>query len=233
MTPSLATNSRSIAMIALMSVSLNTMGSEAVSRDDPLEGMNRAVYKFNDVIDTYALRPVAQGYDYITPKPVQNLVSNFFSNLGEVRNAANAALQLRGKDTFTSLSRLAINSTVGMLGLVDVATPVGIEKQHNDFGITLARWGVPSGPYLVLPLFGPSTVRATAGLYPDHMADPVTHYNPESDRWYFTGTNAISTRAQFLGAEDLVVGDEYTFIRDTYLQNREFIITGQQPEDEF
>ncbi len=213
--------------------SLQVNAAEPVSHDDPWESVNRAIFTFNDTVDTYTLKPLAKGYNAITPKPVQDLIGNFFSNLGEIRNTANAGLQLKGKDTFISISRFLINSSIGMLGLVDVATPLGLEERYNDFGLTFAHWGAPSGPYVVLPLLGPATVRDGLGRIPGIYTDPVTYQNPERDRWITRGIDLVNVRARLLGAEELIVGDRYTFIRDTYLQRREFLITGEQPEDDF
>lgn len=224
---------RSTLTAILAVLSFHLVAAEPVSYDDPWENMNRAVFDFNDALDTFTLKPVAKGYNYITPKPVQNMVGNFFSNLGEVRNAANAGLQLKPKEAFTSLSRLVINSTIGMLGLIDVASPLGLEKEYNDFGMTFAHWGAPSGPYVVLPLLGSSTVRDGLGRIPDVYTNPITYHRPERDRWIAWGISSIDTRAKLLGPEELIVGDRYTFIRDSYLQRREFLITGEQPEDDF
>ena len=217
--------------LALFSMQISAVAP--VSYDDPWEGVNRAIFEFNDALDSYALKPVARGYDFITPKPVQGMVGNFFENLGEVRNAANAGLQLKGGDALVSLSRLMINSTIGMLGLIDVASPLGLEQRYSDFGLTFAHWGAPSGPYVVLPLLGPSTVRDGLGRFPDTYANPITGHESKRDRWIAAGVYTIDTRARLLDAEELIVGDRYTFIRDTYLQRREFLITGELPEDDF
>lgn len=224
---------RPLLLVLLLMFSLVAKGSDVVSHDDPLEGMNRTVFSFNEFLDTYALKPVAKGYDFIAPKPVKNLASNFFNNLGEVRNTANATLQFRPDEALISLGRLVINSTLGMLGLVDVAGPIGLEQRYNDFGMTMARWGLPSGPYLVLPFFGPSTLRAGVGRVPDFFADPLTYYEPKENAWIARGVNIINSRSQLLSAEELIVGDKYTFLRDSYLQRRAFLITGEQPEDDF
>ncbi|MGB0360893.1 MAG: MlaA family lipoprotein [Endozoicomonas sp.] len=207
--------------------------AQPVSYDDPFEGWNRKVFKFNDTLDTYALKPVANTYGYITPQPIKSMVTNFFSNLGEIRNIASNSLQLKGGDTLASTGRLLINSTIGIFGLLDVATPMGIDKRYSDFGLTFAHWGLPSGPYLVLPLFGPKTTRSGFGLVPDSLTNPLTYHYPDNERYALSAANLVNTREQLLGAEDLIVGDRYTFIRDTYLQRREYMITGQQPEDDF
>ena len=224
---------RYVLIALLTTIALPVDASDSVSKDDPLENVNRTIFGFNEFLDTYALKPVAKGYDFVTPKPIQNLVGNFFNNLGELRNAANGALQLDGSGFFTSLSRLVVNSTIGMLGLVDVATPIGLEQKYNDFGITFAKWGVPSGPYLVLPFFGPSTTRAGIGRMPDYFANPMTYYDPQRDAWIARGVDIVNTRSRLISAEELIVGDKYTFLRDSYLQRRDFLITGEQPEDDF
>lgn len=221
-----------LALSLLCTASLAT-ASGPVSFDDPWEKTNRAIFSFNDNIDTYALKPVAKGYDAVTPKPVQQLVSNFFSNLGEVRNAFNAALQLKGKEVLTSIGRFGINSSIGMLGLVDVATPIGLEQTYEDFGLTLAHWGTPSGPYVVLPFLGPRTVRSGVGILPDSQVNPIGRIEPQSDQWLARGVDIINIRSSLLGPEGMIIGDRYSFIRDAYLQRRQYQITGELPEDDF
>ncbi|MFK0570693.1 VacJ family lipoprotein [Endozoicomonas sp.] len=228
-----ATIVQSVVVTMLMLLPVLATSSEPISYDDPLERWNRKVFKFNDTVDTYALKPVAKTYNYVTPNPVQTLVSNFFSNLGEFRNITSAGIQLKGQDALVSSERLLINSTAGILGLIDVATAMGLDKRYSDFGLAFAHWGAPSGPYLVLPMFGPGTVRSGAGLVPDALTNPVTWHKPERDRWIVGGIDIINSRARLLDAEELILGDRYTFIRDTYLQRREYLITGQQPEDDF
>ncbi|WP_257285761.1 VacJ family lipoprotein [Endozoicomonas sp. SESOKO1] len=224
---------RSVVVTVLILLPTVTQGTEPISYNDPLESWNRKVFKLNDTLDNYALKPVAKTYNFVTPRPVQTLVSNFFSNLGELRNIASACFQLKGQDMLVSSGRLIINSTAGILGLIDVATPMGLDRRYSDFGLAFANWGVPSGPYLVLPLFGPSTVRAGVGRIPDALTNPITYQESGQERWIASSINLINSRAQLLDAEELILGDHYTFIRDTYLQRREYLITGQQPEDDF
>ena len=204
-----------------------------VSHGDPWESVNRVTFAFNDKLDTWVLKPVATGYDTITPDPVQGLVSNFFQNLGEIRNLANELLQFRFKDAGVTTGRFVLNSTVGMLGLLDVGSAVGLEYKYQDFGLTLARWNVPSGPYVVLPVFGPRTLRSTAGLYPDMQLQPINHVQDSRDKLILQTTDLVSLRAQLLKQEGLIVGDKYTFIRDAYLQRRDFLLTGETPQDDF
>lgn len=204
-----------------------------VSYDDPLESLNRKIFAFNDVLDTYALKPVAQTYQRLTPELLQTMVDNFFENLGEFRNITSSSLQLKGDDALISSGRLLINSTLGILGLIDVATPLGLNRRYSDFGLTFAHWGIPSGPYLVLPLLGPATLRSGIGLIPNNLVNPVTYYNDDANSMLIGGVDVINRRAQLLSAEGLIIGERYSFIRDSYLQRREFLITGQQPEDDF
>lgn len=204
-----------------------------ISYDDPLENLNRKIFAFNDVLDTYALKPVAQTYQYVTPEPLQTMVDNFFANLSEVRNIASAGLQLKGDDVVVSSGRLLINSTFGILGLIDVATALGLDRRYSDFGLAFAHWGIPSGPYLVLPLLGPATLRSGVGLVPNALISPVSYIDDNTSRLVISGIDVINRRTQLLDAEDLIIGERYSFIRDSYLQRREFLITGQQAEDDF
>lgn len=201
---------------------------------DPWEGFNRGVYSFNNTLDTYALRPVAQGYDYVTPAPVKEGVGNFFSNLGEVSNTFNSLLQWKPTNAGTSFGRLLINTTLGLGGVLDPATRMGIEATEEDFGQTLAVWGVDAGPYLVLPFLGPSTLRDTAGLPVDWYTAPSTYIDDDATRWGLRFINLVDTRAALLDQEGLISGDRYSFIRDTYLQRRQFLIDdGRAGEDPF
>ncbi|OQX37870.1 MAG: hypothetical protein B0D91_05880 [Oceanospirillales bacterium LUC14_002_19_P2] len=207
---------------------------EPVSYDDPLEPMNRKIFHFNEKMDQWILDPAARGYDKVTPEPVQGLVTSFFQNLGEVRNLVNAVLQLRMGDAAATSGRFVINSTIGMLGMLDVATELGIERRYQDFGLTLARWHVPSGPYVVLPFYGPRTARSTVGFVPDLELNPTNSLEWWSPEFMAIHTlDILDTRNRLRGAEGLIVGDKYIFIRDAYLQSRQFMITGEVPEDDF
>ena len=204
-----------------------------VSYDDPLESVNRKIFAFNETLDTYALKPVSKTYQRFTPRLVQTMVDNFLENLGEFRNIASAGLQLHVDDALTSSGRLLINSSFGILGLIDVATPLGLDRRYSDFGLTFAHWGIPSGPYLVLPLMGPATLRSGIGRIPNAYVNPVTYYDDDTTGLVLGGVDVINRRTQLLSAEGLIIGERYTFVRDSYLQRREFLITGQQPEDDF
>ncbi|EDT39422.1 VacJ family lipoprotein [Burkholderia ambifaria] len=190
--------------------------------NDPLEPMNRAMYKFNDTVDTNIAQPIAKGYQKVTPTPVRTAVSNFFSNLGDLGNMANNLLQLRITDATQDLMRVAMNSLFGVAGLIDIATPAGLPKHHQDFGLTMARWGMPSGPYLVLPVFGPSTIRDGVGRAVDVRFNLLNYIEPAARNPMYIA-QFISARSDLLGATDLLKQaalDPYSFVRDAYLQQR-------------
>ncbi|WP_075879626.1 MlaA family lipoprotein [Vreelandella massiliensis] len=202
--------------------------------DDPWEGFNRRVFVFNDVLDRYALKPVARGYRFVTPDPVETSVGNFFSNLGEARTVINSLLQGKGRNASLSTSRFIINSTVGVGGLFDVASRMDITGDEEDFGQTLAVWGWDESRYLVLPLLGPSTLRDTTGLPADRAADPLTYLDDETTEIALTVLDVVDTRAGLLDQEELIQGDRYRFIRDAFLQRRQFEISdGEIGEDPF
>lgn len=201
--------------------------------NDPLEPMNRAMYKFNDTVDTYALKPVAKGYQYVVPQPVRDSVTNFFSNIGDVYIAANNIVQLRIADGVGDIMRVVINTVFGVGGLFDVATIAKLPKHTADFGITMGRYGMPSGPYLVLPLLGPSTLRDTAGLGVDYVGNPLTYVKPDGLSWGLFGVNLVNTRANLLGAGDVLDAaalDKYSFVRNAYLQRRQALISNARGE---
>ncbi|AIO75309.1 MlaA family lipoprotein [Burkholderia multivorans] len=203
------------------------------TKGDPLEGFNRTMYKFNDTVDTYALKPVAKGYQYVVPQPVRDSVTNFFSNIGDVYIAANNLVQLRIADGVGDLMRVVINTVFGVGGLFDVATIAKLPKHTADFGITMGRYGVPSGPYLVLPLLGPSTLRDAAGLGVDYVGNPLTYVKPDSVSWGLYGVNLVNTRANLLGAGDVLDAaalDKYSFVRNAYLQRRQMLINNARGE---
>lgn len=198
---------------------------------DPWEGYNRVMFGFNEGLDKYALKPITLGYKAITPDLVETGVSNFFDNISDVGSLLNNILQTKFEAAGEDLARVSFNSTFGLGGVLDVATPMGIEEHNEDFGQTLGYWGMSSGPYLVLPLFGPSNVRDTGGLIVDTITSPISNIEDDSARYAVTGLQAIDTRSGLLEAEKLITGDRYTFIRDAYLQRREFSINDGQSED--
>ncbi|MGU7774033.1 MlaA family lipoprotein [Burkholderia sp. MR1-5-21] len=203
------------------------------TKGDPLEGFNRTMFKFNDTVDTYALKPVAKGYQYVVPQPVRDSVTNVFSNIGDLYIAANNIVQLRIADGVGDLMRVVINTVFGVGGLFDVATVAKLPKHTADFGVTMGRYGMPAGPYLVLPLLGPSTVRDAAGLGVDYVGNPLTYVKPDSLSWGVYGVNLVNTRANLLGAGDVLEAaaiDKYSFVRNAYLQRRQMLISNARGE---
>ena len=191
---------------------------------DPLEGYNRAMFKFNDTVDQVALKPVATAYKKVTPSFVQTGVGNFFGNLSDVWSAVNNLLQGKGEAGLQDVVRVSMNSTFGILGLIDIASQAGIPKHNEDFGQTLGWYGVQPGPYVMLPLLGPSTVRDTAALPLDITGDPWRYKDPASVRNIGTVTRVVDKRAALLDATNLMEAaalDRYEFIRDGFLQARE------------
>ena len=203
---------------------------------DPLEPMNRSITKFNDALDDNVLKPVATGYRDYTPELVQTGVGNFFRNLSDVLSTVNNGLQLKGRDTAESLMRVVVNTIFGIYGIFDVATPIGLERHPEDFGQTLGYWGVPDGPYLVLPIFGPSTVRDAAALPAEFAIDPVNHHPDVSERNVAIATRIVDKRASLLKTTSLLSDaaiDKYSFTRDGYLQfRRNQVYDGNPPEHE-
>ena len=191
---------------------------------DPLEGYNRAMFKFNDTVDQVALKPVATAYKKVTPSFVQTGVGNFFGNLSDVWSAVNNLLQGKGEAGLQDVVRVSMNSTFGIFGLIDIASQAGIPKHSEDFGQTLGWYGIQPGPYVMLPLLGPSTVRDTVALPLDITGDPWRYKDPVSVRNIGTVTRVVDKRAALLDATNLMEAaalDRYEFIRDGFLQARE------------
>ncbi len=205
----------------------------AATEDDPWEGVNRPIFTFNDTVDTYALKPLAQGYQFVTPQLVQDGVHNFFRNIGDVGNLANNVLQLKPHAAGVDTARLLVNTTFGVLGFIDVGTKMGLQRSDEDFGQTLGYWGVGSGPYVMLPLLGPSTLRDAPSKYVDSYTQPYRYMDDVSLRNSVMGLGIVDTRASLLDSEKLITGDKYTFIRNAYLQNREFKVKDGKVVDDF
>ena len=207
--------------------------ANAATEDDPWEGVNRVIFKFNEKLDTYALKPLAQGYQFITPQFLEDGIHNMYRNVGDVRNLANNVLQVKPHAAGVDTARLLMNTIVGVGGFFDVGTKMGLQRNDEDFGQTLGYWGLNSGPYLVLPLLGPSTVRDALGIYPDSYAEPYRYMHDVSARNTVAGMKIIDARANLLSAEKLITGDKYIFIRNAYLQSREFKVKDGQVVDDF
>jgi phospholipid-binding lipoprotein MlaA len=207
--------------------------ARVASPADPLEPFNRVVFSINDALDRVFLKPVAQGYEAVVPEVFRGMVTNFFGNLGDAWTAVNQLAQGKPVMAFQDASRVVINSFFGFFGIADVAREMGFEKNREDFGQTLGVWGLPSGPYLVLPLFGPSSVRDASAFPIDFLGDPVL-YASEGARPFLGFGRLVNTRAVLLPAENVVQGaalDKYTFFRDTYLQRRRnMVFDGNPPQ---
>ncbi|MCB2017806.1 MAG: VacJ family lipoprotein [Hydrogenophaga sp.] len=221
--PGLTFLRRALVVAVLASLTACATGPNVDPRD-PLEPMNREVTKFNDAVDGVVLKPVATLYRDITPDPIRTGVNNFFENLRDVWSFVNATLQLRPREAAENFMRFNVNTVFGLGGILDVASEMGIERTRLDFGQTLGRWGLPAGPYLVLPIFGPSTVRDTAGLSIESKGDLVLGVSDVPVRNSLYALRAVDTRANLLRATRLLEGaalDKYSFTRELYLQRRE------------
>ncbi|WP_334118317.1 MlaA family lipoprotein [Limnobacter sp.] len=220
-------------LLGVVSLTSACTAMRAPSDSDPLEGLNRTVDGFNQVVDKAVVKPLAQGYDKVTPPEIKTVIGNFFSNLEDVSVAFNNLLQGKPKAAGSDITRFALNTTIGIVGVADVATELGFEKHNEDFGQTLGVWGVGSGPYLVLPLIGPSTLRDAPGRLVDAPLDPLYHYDDVRVRNSLFVVNAVNKRARLLPATDLVERvalDQYAFVRDAYLKRRASLIRDGAPD---
>ncbi|MCC5797120.1 MAG: VacJ family lipoprotein [Methylophaga sp.] len=229
-----------LARVGLVASAMLLSGCATTSENgvnDPFESYNRAMFKFNDVLDRAVVRPVARGYDTVVPEPISWGISNFFSNLNDITVAINSLLQGKFRQAGQDAGRFILNSTVGVAGIFDVATPAGYTKNNEDFGQTLGVWGFDTGPYIVLPFLGPSTGRDALGRIPDWYTDPVMHIDHTETRYVVIGTRVIDTRANLLQAESVMrqaATDEYAFVRDAYLQRRLYLVhDGNPPQDDY
>lgn len=223
---------RFLAISALLGLGGCASTSGYHNPQDPLEPLNRSVYAFNDTVDRAVLKPVAKGYKAAVPPAGRIMVNNFFSNLNDVVVTVNDVLQLKLVQAVSDFGRVLINTTVGAFGLADAATKVGFEKHDEDFGQTLGYWGISSGPYLVLPLLGPSSVRDGIGLYMDGKTDPIFLTRPILARNEIIVGNGIRRRANLLEQESLLetaTVDRYSFLRDAYLQRRQSLVYDGNP----
>ena len=220
--------------IAAASLIVLAGAAQAESKKDPIEAWNRAIFSFNDGVDAAVLKPVATGYKAAVPELVRNGVSNVFNNLGDGWSAINQLLQGKPVNAAQMTMRVATNSLFGIAGLFDVASDLGIERQPEDFGQTLGRWGLPAGPYIVLPLLGPSSLRDTAALPVDMQWRPAALSNDSATRVGISMLQLIDVRTGLLGASrilDEIALDKYVFVRDAYLSRRRSqVYDGEPPE---
>jgi phospholipid-binding lipoprotein MlaA len=198
------------------------------SARDPWERMNRATYKFNDALDRGIVKPVAKGYVKVTPQPVRTGVTNFFDNLETPISMVNDLLQWQIHDFFNDTARLVLNTTLGIGGVLDPATRAGLDKNDRDFGQTLGKWGLKSGPYVVLPVLGPSDVRDAAGRLADNYSNPRAYISDPWVQWGLWAARGIDTRSRLLFTDQIVQNsyDPYAFVRNAYLQHRDFKVSG-------
>lgn len=202
---------------------------------DPMESWNRGVFQFNDAVDRAVVKPVATAYRDVLPHWMRTGVNNFFGNLEDLWSGVNNALQLRGRDTADSFGRVLINTTMGLGGLLDVASEMNMERHSANFGLTLGRWGVGPGPFVVIPFLGSSTLRDTVALSVDIPANPVRRVEDDSTRNGLTLLNLVDTRATYLRAGEVVEDaalDKYSFTRDAFLQRRRNLVYDGNPPEE-
>ena len=206
------------------------------SPQDPWEPFNRSVFEFNEGLDAYLLKPVVAGYRFVLPEFVREGIYNFFSNYNDIYTALYNLLQGKPGYAFNDFMRVAVNTTMGLGGLLDLATPGGLEKHKEDWGQTLGVWGVPAGPYVVLPFFGPSNVRDTFGTVADLESDYLFRLLPDvALRNSITGLRVVNARNTYYEAGDLLDGaaiDKYSFMRDAYIQRRQYQINEGREDEE-
>ncbi len=220
------------ALILLLPVG-GLQAQEQEKNPDPLESINRPLFALNNTLDKYLVRPVAVGYDWIMPGFAKRGVGNLFANMYDFNSAINGVLQGRFTGAAKGGGRFVVNSTLGLAGLFDVATPMGIPPYRTDFGHTLAIWGVDSGPYIMVPFFGPRTFRSGTGTIFDTYTSIPTYIDNVRVRNSLWGMELIDGRARLLKADELLTGDPYIFVRDAYLQSRETFVNDGVVQDTF
>lgn len=223
------------AAAAVLAVAQGCATGPNANRADPLEPFNRTIFSFNDKVDEAVVKPVASVYRELTPKLVRTGVTNFFGNIRDVWSVVNSALQAKPQQAFENLFRVTTNTVFGVAGLFDVASELKIPRYSADFGQTLAHWGVPAGPYLVLPVLGPSTFRDTVGTVVDFNGNLLTRTNDVGFRNTASAVGIVNVRANLLDAGDLLEQaalDKYSFARDVYLQRRRSLVRPDDPEKE-
>ncbi len=208
----------------------------AAAPGDPLEPINRGIYSFNSTFDHYLFKPIAKGYDFVVPGPVKAGVTNVFQNVSDVQSLVSDALQLKGAKLGDDLGRVMLNTTFGIGGIFDLATPMGIERGNEDIGQTLGYWGIGAGPYLVIPFMGPSSLRDVVGRYGESKINPLSYVSSVPVRNSLTGLSVVDARVGLFPAEDLLNQaslDKYTFLRSAYLQRRQsLVLDGKRPKNE-
>ena len=223
-------NSRRFTSIALLLLLSNFI----LANDNPIEEYNRKIWAFNEFLDDNFAKPTAEVYTSITPDFIEVGITNFFRNLNELDNTANQLLQGRPLLAINDFTRFLINSTIGLGGFIDVGSKFGLERHDEDFGQTLGTWGVGSGPFLMIPIYGPSTPRGLAGTSVSSVLSGTFAIDETDVRIGLTSLDALETRARYLEVETLIIGDRYSFIRDSYMQYQAFESSnGQDQPDDF
>lgn len=224
-----------LALVLTLATSVGLSGC-ATSPDadprDPFEAFNRDSYEFNRSLDAVIIEPIGRGYNAVVPGPVNQGITNFFDNLRDVQSAINNLLQLKIGRAFSDVGRVAVNSTIGILGLIDVASNMNLPSYKEDFGQTLGVWGFDSGPYIVLPFFGPSSGRDGIGVVVDWYTDPIYFIDDSGTRWGLRGLRLVDLRADLLNVSRVIEQaalDPYAFVRDAYLQRRESLVYDGNP----
>lgn len=226
-----------ISKLALIAAAAGLLGGCATSGNpkDPIEGFNRAMFSFNEGLDKVIIKPVATGYEAVLPDPIETGIANFFANIADLMIGVNNLLQGKPAQAASDAGRVLVNTTIGFLGIIDVASSFGMEKHVEDVGQTFGRWGVGDGAYVVLPFFGPRTARDTVGLAFDIYTDPVGHVDHIPTRNVLLATRIVSDRAEMLKADKVIEEaalDKYSYVRDGYLQRRRSLIHDGNPPKE-
>ncbi len=216
-----------VVLLSLLSAGCASQPNAKTDPRDPFERVNRATYKFNDALDHAVLRPVAKGYKKVTPQFVQTGVSNFFTNLGQPTVIVNDLLQAKFVPALSDTGRFFLNTTVGIGGLLDPASAAGLDKHDEDLGQSFGKWGVPAGPYLMVPFFGPTTVRDGIGRLGDVYTDPLYYVEEDKVRYSIYALSLVNLRAGLLDTDQTLeqAFDKYAFLRNAYLQRREYQVT--------
>lgn len=208
-------------------------GSVEAQTYDPWQKTNERIFRFNDFFDQLLVKPVARTYTLFVPRVARQGIGNFFSNIDDINVFVNDLLQLKLDDAMSDSGRFLINTTLGVGGIFDFASGFGLQKNEEDFGQTLGRWGVGSGPYVMLPVFGASTVRDSFGLVLDTLFNPIQYHEQEELKVTLFMVREVDARAGLLALDDLISGDRYLFIREAYIQRRDFLVNDGRVEDEF
>jgi phospholipid-binding lipoprotein MlaA len=226
----------SLAATALLAMTpIAALAEEDNNNVDPLEPINRKIYAFNDTVDRYFFRPVGKGYNFVLPQPIRNGVGNFFDHWTYPVTIVNGFLQGKFRQGTEDTVRFVFNTTFGLLGFFDPATKGGLTKHTEDFGLTFARWGIPQGPYVVIPVLGPFTARSGIGILGNIQVNPVMQIDNSSVRTKLVIAWFIESRAALIGPDETVQDayDPYMFLRDAYLQNRDYLLNGSTEDDAF